>query len=424
MSSLSFTFIGNACGIFTGSKGTRVLCDPWLVDGVFEGSWCHYPPVRTRPEDLLDVDAIYVSHLHPDHFDERFFPFSKSTPIIVLDHGPNFLLRKIEAMGFSSIISLRDGEVGRLGEIDITMYAPFVSHPFHDAEVGNLIDSAALFECMGVKALNTNDNTPSLETCDRLVERHGRIDLAMINYNAAGPYPSCFNNLTHAQKTVEHMRVLSRNISHMRDVTLRLNPRCVLPFAGAYVLGGDLWRKNAYLGTTTWDVCGRELLQLGIGGTGLALMREGQTLDLDTMTLDSEYTPIDEADMDRHIVALSSMRYPHQLDPDPDEVALIGDLKVASHLLTERMARRGLKTTFSVAISVGDHVVQVLPEFSIERAESDRSLHCKMDLRLLRRILDRKSHWNNAEIGAHIDFVRKPNEYEPDLHTALQFLHL
>ena len=60
----------------------------------------------------------------------------------------------------------------------------------------------------------------------------------------------------------------------------------------------------------------------------------------------------------------------------------------------------------------------------IEGKDSDRYLYCEMDLRLLRRILDRKSHWNNAEIGCHINFVRKPNKMDPDVHKALCFLHL
>ena len=95
-SPLTFKFIANACGIFTGSEGTTILCDPWLVDGVFEGSWCHFPPLSTRIDDVKNVDAIYISHLHPDHFDERHFDFSKDKPLIVLDHGPNFLIKKLE----------------------------------------------------------------------------------------------------------------------------------------------------------------------------------------------------------------------------------------------------------------------------------------------------------------------------------------
>ena len=51
-------------------------------------------------------------------------------------------------------------------------------------------------------------------------------------------------------------------------------------------------------------------------------------------------------------------------------------------------------------------------------------LECRLDSRLLKRILHKDSHWNNAEIGCHIDFYRSPNYYSPDIHTMLQFLHL
>ena len=44
---MKFKFIGNAGGIFTGKKGTKILCDPWIVDGVFEDAWYHYPPLKT-----------------------------------------------------------------------------------------------------------------------------------------------------------------------------------------------------------------------------------------------------------------------------------------------------------------------------------------------------------------------------------------
>ena len=49
---MNFKFIGNAGGIFTGSKGSRILCDPWIIDGVFEGAWFHYPPLKTELSDI------------------------------------------------------------------------------------------------------------------------------------------------------------------------------------------------------------------------------------------------------------------------------------------------------------------------------------------------------------------------------------
>jgi len=79
----------------------------------------------------------------------------------------------------------------------------------------------------------------------------------------------------------------------------------------------------------------------------------------------------------------------------------------------------------TVTIDVDGKPIQIHPTFSTETdLSATPRLACTLDVRLLRRILDRVSHWNNAEIGCHLEFNRVPNEYQPDLHTALQFLHL
>ena len=54
----------------------------------------------------------------------------------------------------------------------------------------------------------------------------------------------------------------------------------------------------------------------------------------------------------------------------------------------------------------------------------NQNLFCSLDNRLLRRILDKKSHWNNAEIGTHISFKREPNKMDPDVHTMMSFFHI
>jgi hypothetical protein len=50
-------------------------------------------------------------------------------------------------------------------------------------------------------------------------------------------------------------------------------------------------------------------------------------------------------------------------------------------------------------------------------------LRVTMPEAVLRDILDRKAHWNNAEIGCLIQFERK-GHYMPDVHTLLSFFHL
>lgn len=423
--SLTFEFIGNACGIFKGREGTRVLCDPWIANGVFEGSWYHYPPLSTTPADVLDVDAVYVSHLHPDHFDERFFNFDKTIPIIALEHGHNFLRKKLLELGYNNLVLIKDGETVAFKEFTITLFAPFTRNNFHEAEVGNLIDSAMVIECGGVKAFNANDNTPTPESCFELQQRFGTIDLAMINYNAAGPYPGSFANLSDTEKRSEHGRILDRNIVYMHNLVETLAPRMVLPFAGAYILGGYLSRLNDYLGTTTWDVCAQKLNEIGLTSTEVVRLREHDVLNIESGTSSPEYVPLSPEHLQQYIQQVSGDKYPHELDGVPNSAQIIADLETASDRMRQRMARAGISSDRTVTIDVDGSAIQIHPTFSTDTdLNATPRLACSLDPRLLRRILDRVSHWNNSEIGCHVEFNRVPNEYQPDLHTALQFLHL
>ena len=425
---MRFTFIANACGVFTGSEGTKVLCDPWLIDGVFEGSWCHYPPLNVSPKDLTQVDAIYISHIHPDHFDERSLKFfDVNTQILILKRERNFLLSRLNSLGYFNIIQFEDGVTESFQEFRITMFAPFAKHNFHDAEVGNIIDSAMVIESGGIVALNANDNTPTPAVCTQLRNQFGIFDLAMLNYNSAGPYPSCFSNLTDQEKELEHHRILNRNFDYMCELLEVLSPRAVLPFAGAYVIGGLQAHKNQYLGTTSWDVCASEIRSRRPDET-ICLLREGDTLDLRSLTNDKPYIPIDLDAQSRYIdLVLKKLKYEWELDDFPSIAQLLVDLEIASSRMISRGEQFGISVQSTVVIDVDGYTVAINPQFnssSTAGLNAKQVLSCSLNPKLLRRILDRKAHWNNAEIGCHIDFYRSPNIYEPDLHTLLQFLHL
>ena len=61
-------------------------------------------------EDIQDMDAIYISHIHQDHYDDRFFRFRKDIPILILDHKFNFLHKNLLEKGYTNLIKIKDGE--------------------------------------------------------------------------------------------------------------------------------------------------------------------------------------------------------------------------------------------------------------------------------------------------------------------------
>ena len=241
----------------------------------------------------------------------------------------------------------------------------------------------------------------------------------MLNYNAAGPYPSCFENLNLRQKKTEHNRILKRNFDHLVSLIPFLKPSTILPFAGSYILGGKKSHKNKYLGTTTWEVCAEYLEKKIDKKHKVICLREGQIFDIVKQKSISNYKKLDLFHMKKYIKKISKKKYDYEKQKKPKLKDLKKDILNARIKYLERIKRFNIKIKTNVYLKLKNEKIQI-----IEGSDKKRKITCEMDLRLLRNILDRKSHWNNAEIGAHISFYRQPNKMEPDLHSSLSFFHL
>ena len=104
------------------------------------------------------------------------------------------------------------------------MYEPWEKHNFEESELGNLIDSSIILKDQNTKkvAINFNDNIPSVRA-KRIKKIFKDIDLALVNYNARGPYPSCFENLSKKNKLSECKRIINRNLNHTLKIVNQLN---------------------------------------------------------------------------------------------------------------------------------------------------------------------------------------------------------
>ena len=120
-----------------------------------------------------------------------------------------------------------------------------------------------------------------------------------------------------------------------------------------------------------------------------------------------------------YINKIKSHKYDYELDKMPKQKKLISDLKIAKLKYKERIKKFKINIETNVFIKIKDKKYKI-----VKGKNRNRTLICEMDERLLRRILDKKAHWNNAEIGTHISFYRKPNKMEPDVHLCLSFFHL
>ena len=83
----------------------KILCDPWnSKNPAFYNTWYVYPFNDNLDwKNYLDVDVLYVSHLHKDHFDEETLKLlSKDITIVIPEFRQNRLIDKLKR--FKNII--------------------------------------------------------------------------------------------------------------------------------------------------------------------------------------------------------------------------------------------------------------------------------------------------------------------------------
>ena len=65
----------NHSSIFIKSGNIKLLTDPWYNGSAFNNGWSllYENKIDTINEILTNLDYIFISHEHPDHFSINFF---------------------------------------------------------------------------------------------------------------------------------------------------------------------------------------------------------------------------------------------------------------------------------------------------------------------------------------------------------------
>lgn len=437
---------------------TRVLCDPWLVDGAFYGAWAHYPPLEYEPEDFDDVDYIYVSHVHPDHCHaETLERLDSSIPVLVHDYQWDFLRHNIEAAGFTVHELDHDDPTTLSDDLQINVLASdncdpevcgnhfacpwFVESASTDFQPSGStqLDSLAVFDDGEQVVVNVNDcRWPMTKRAAREVrDRYGEVDLLLHQYTFAGGYPQARLDYSHDRllEAAEERRLQSLE-SAVGFLEL-FEPTYHVPFAGSYALAGNLAPLDRYVARSLrseakeyFDACERV-----DDATECVLLNSGEFVDVATGERSAPYTPIDPEARRLYVEAeLAGASFPFEDDPVPDMADFEAVFPEAYEHFDERRRAMGFESETEVCLSLVDghyarftadgagfEYVEELPERT-----DRRRVRLEMDPRLTRRVLKgpRYAHFNNAYIGSHLRFAIEPDEYERALFYALSFLHV
>ena len=430
------------------SGGVRVLTDPWLVDGEYYGSWFHVPPYD-GDIPAIKADYIYISHIHPDHMGSKTLErLDKSIPVLIHKFPTSFLRESIERFGFN-VIELDHDVPTSLGDaMEITIYSADNCDPelcgrflgcsnIEKNYMATQIDTLALFDDGAHRVLNTNDCPYGLSkvVVDRVLERVPGIDLLLVGYAGAGPFPQCFYFDDPAEQRLAAERKRQQFLDQAMDYIAHVNPRYYMPYAGTYTLGGRYHVLNDLRGVPLPEealgVLRENCATRSIASEGV-LLDTGAHIDLDSGAVSQPYTNMDLVARAAYIESIADAPYDYDGDPMPTVDEILSYMPDAYKRFCAKCEEIVFETDTRLSLGTDDNKSIVITPgegwlvTDQRQALSPPYLHIDTDTRLLLRLLKgpKFAHWNNAEVGSHLRYRRDPDVFERGLYHCLCYLHV
>ena len=207
----------------------------------------------------------------------------------------------------------------------------------------NWIDSMCLVYDKEYCILNTNDCPfeMSKDTLE-LVKDQKEIDLLLVGYAGAGPYPQCFPKLN-------RLELAEQKKNQFYNQTLKflkfVNPKYYMPFAGRYILSGNLTKLNKYRGVDEPE----DAVSYLSSKTRVKpiLLNSEQEFSLVTEKSSKTYEPVDSVQKELYIKKITNMKFDFESDEYPLR-SKIHDLLLCAF----RRFSKAIKTSKSVLVQV------------------------------------------------------------------------
>ncbi len=418
-----------------------ILCDPWFGGNAYDGTWGQYPEINDLENLVGDFDMVYISHIHPDHYCfeslKRLFNKFGEKKIIIGDWGKNktnYLERKIRSDGFGNLLCISNNETVNDTEINII---PNNTNSISDIDTALIVSSKQT----GKAVLNINDCIYNQSHFNQILELKNKLKIEFtlfcLGYTGAGPYPQTyFSPETQEEILIEKSKAKKNNFfKRYKNAINEIPSSKRLPFAGKYVLKGDLSLLNKY--------------------RGVADALEVKDFDKDAIILD------DGGDAFFDLENLSASRerkefykYPEIIKSEKDyfwrtSLSFIPSQSLLKRLLFQSIKRAHSKSealsNYLFSIYTYDDPLEIKNIFSTSKPqeksipiitfncnkdcnpikdihESVIHSHIFIESKALFAVLTGITHWNNYEVGSVYQVRRVPDKFEPKMQDFLNFL--
>ena len=417
-----------------------ILCDPWFSERTYHGAWCQHPRTRNWEESIGDFDAIYVSHIHPDHYCpwtiKRLFNVYGEKKIFIAEWGDqvNYLARKMASDGLDEmVVPARKESIGNTS---------FYIVPKKTRSLSDIDSSLLVYtEHNRSAVLNVNDCTYSAEYCTAINEiiSDEALDVRLfcLGYTGAGPYPQ-----TYYSPLVEEKKLIALASKKKQDLfkrylkfTDKIASAHRLPFAGKYALCGKLSILNKYRGVA-------DAVEVRKFDDGAIVLEDGGNsyFDIETMVASSE-RDVEYKDFYEAEIHDMQFEWDAWFSFSPSNSVLVRLLR-QSVLRAHKKSECGIHGMYSIyAMEDEDSLMgfwekedpclfySPLLTFNCNAScdpfeiPSDIDIHSHVFIsrKALFAVLTGLTHWNNYEVGSIFQVRRKPDVFNQSMQDYLHF---
>ena len=212
-------YIGHA-SILVRLNKKKFIFDVIKNTDFYNRSWLFFPS-QINDKRIFDVDGVFVSHIHGDHYDPYLLKQiqKKKIPIYILDGRPNFN-RDLN----NKKINFVKIPVNKKFYIDKSIWVHGCLHEYND------IDSSLIISNNNLSVYHGNDNFITEKTLIPFKKKVGKIDIACIPFAFIHFYPYLLKSLSNKNNKKEAKRLENQFMNYGIKQAKILKPDIVIPF--------------------------------------------------------------------------------------------------------------------------------------------------------------------------------------------------
>ena len=215
-------FLGQACTLIE-TKNERIIVDPWIVGPCNVNTWYTLRRKAAKKSDIpTDVDYIYISHQHEDHFQEETLKeFNKDVPIYICKFPTDRFYNAIVNLGFKNVNELQSWNPEKLSDdLEITS----VKNPDLMFE-----DSALLIKSKEGTVFCQTDCKMDFDSLKKV--NAAKPDIGFFMYSVANWYPIVYRYPKEKKNSIVKKRKANKINGFVNYVNV-VKPKYAMAYAG------------------------------------------------------------------------------------------------------------------------------------------------------------------------------------------------